>query len=172
MFESMSTVRSNPCATYQDSKRQREGPCGGHSDGTPTKYFCLGGGNPVPLVPPKQARPSSHQWLDPDGLEPAAERARVCWTIRSVPVGLCVVRLASRTHTLRHCAGLAPTLADLLEPSSQRTRLPLGLGCHLHTPPKDGCVDTTPGARRSTNLQFVELLDARIRASVLVRLHS
>jgi hypothetical protein len=99
----------------------------------------------VPLVPPKQARPSSQQWLDPDGLEPAAERARVCWTIRSVPVGLCVVRLASRTHTLRHCAGLAPTLADFLKPSSQRTRLPLGFGCHLNTPPKDGCVDTTPG---------------------------
>jgi hypothetical protein len=26
VFDGMSTVRSNPCATYQDSKRQRAGP--------------------------------------------------------------------------------------------------------------------------------------------------
>jgi hypothetical protein len=71
---------------------------------------------------------------EPDGLKSAAERAGVSPMTRSVPVGVRVVRPASRTQASRRCTGLPPTLAELLEPSSQRTRLPLGFGCHCRNP--------------------------------------
>jgi hypothetical protein len=54
--------------------------------------------------------------------------------LESVPVSLPVVRLATSLRTVRHRTGSTPTRADLLEPSSQQTRLPLGFGCHRRHP--------------------------------------
>ena len=60
-----------------------------------------------------------------DGLSPG---------LLPVPIGLPVVRLATSIRTGRHRTGPTPTRADLLEPSSQQTRLPLGFGCHRRHP--------------------------------------
>ena len=73
-------------------------------------------------------------WWVRAGLEPADERARASQTTRAVLVGVRIVRPVSSTHTVRHSAGLPPTLAELLELSSQRTGPPLGSGCHCKHP--------------------------------------
>jgi hypothetical protein len=68
-------------------------------------------------------------------LETAAEPGSGIYrTPRSLPIGLSVVRPANRTRPVRHCSGSPPTFAELLEPSSQQTRLRPGFGCHRRHP--------------------------------------
>jgi hypothetical protein len=85
------------------------------------------------VMPTTRTRPALNR---AEASEAAAELSGVARTGRSLPLGLRVVRLASRAGAVTHVTGSSPTLADLLEPTSQPTRLPFGFVWH-HRPPRD-----------------------------------
>ena len=88
-----------------------------------------------PVMAPANAR---------DCLEPAVG-AGVSSMTRPLPLGLSVVRAASCIRTVRDRTGSPPPVADLLQPASQWTRLPLGFRCHRRHPSNDDASTLRPG---------------------------